>query len=112
MAAETKSGLDIIHLFLSTACMEDDVVLLPEAFSKIQSSDANFEIVVSQTGQALSLQHTRRRIGQKVILYAFNPLKTAKMQKSREIIRTFFTNVLKVPDDHYIEISQDEILIP
>ena len=55
VAAETKSALDIINLFLATARNEDDVVELPEAFAKIQSSDANFEIVISQTGQALSL---------------------------------------------------------
>lgn len=70
--ADIKCAKSIKNLMLSVATIEDNSVKLPEGFSMLQSSDANFELMASQTGQSLELQHTNNRVGQMIVLYAFN----------------------------------------
>ena len=48
--ADIKCAKSIKNLLLSVATIEENIVKLPEGFSLLQSSDANFEVMASQTG--------------------------------------------------------------
>ena len=91
VAAETKTAKDITSFLRRSASYEDDTIKLPGTCSQITSSDAEFEVLTSQTGQTLELQHRGSFAGQMIVYYFFDPAQNEKMQKTREIITDFFT---------------------
>lgn len=70
--------------------LEDDTIKLPDACQLIESSDAEFEILTSQTGQTLELQHRGKFAGQMMVLYFYDRAKNVQNQESREIFTNFF----------------------
>ena len=77
--------------------LEDDTIKLPDACQLIDSSDAEFEVLTSQTGQTLELQHRGKFAGQMMVLYFYDRTKNEKMQETREIVTNFFIQKFNVP---------------
>ena len=68
--ANTSFVADIVSLFKREADLDTNSFLLPEVFSKIQSNDANFEMVTSNVGQQMLVAHQNDIVSQVVVIFA------------------------------------------
>jgi len=80
VAADTKTAKDITNFLKKSSSYESDTIKLPGTCSQITSSDAEFEVLTSQTGQTLELQHLGKFAGQMVVYYFFDAAKNKEMQ--------------------------------
>jgi len=77
--------------------LEDDTIKLPDACQLIESSDAAFEVLTSQTGQILELQHRGKFAGQMMVFYFYDRTKNEQMQEIRETFTNLFVQKFNVP---------------
>ena len=85
--ASSKYIADMLDLFLANFDHKTGVVILPDVFSKVLSSDATFETVTSNLARKLSLERQDNLVGAKRMIYAIN-----KSDKDKEAVRKITTD--------------------
>lgn len=68
--ANTKFVQDVVNVFKREADMDSNSFLVPDVFNKVQSVDANFEMVTSNVGQQMLVAQQNDIANQVVIIVA------------------------------------------
>jgi len=100
---------DISRLSRREAHLDEDFIDIPEVFSKVINSDANFETTTHNCAQKLRIYFQKQIVGHKLLLYAYDPDKK-DYEESRKRLFDFFKDKLGFNDDEIIRISLSEIV--
>jgi hypothetical protein len=98
---------DTIKLYTDNLHPLKGEITLPEAYSKVVSSDANFEVVTCVEAKKLTLERQDDVVGHKRLIFTIDNADDTR-EGIRKVVVDFFKNILGFKDEDIAFINRTE----